>query len=182
MEVIDREGEYYRVADSAWSDPLDGSYSMRFGARWNAPGSFPVTYLNADVGTARANARRFLTEGLQGQPFSVEDLDPAELPVLVSTDVPDGQYLDVVTRPGCVGNGLPPKYPSDGAGGIVARTVCQKVGQEAWDADLPGVACRSAAAGAPNDGEELAWFDRHIVTLEAKETQAFEDWYGPIDW
>ena len=182
MEVIDREGEYYRVADSAWSDPLDGSYSMRFGARWNAPGSFPVTYLNADVGTARANARRFLTEGLQGQPFSVEDLDPAELPVLVSTDVPDGQYLDVVTRPGCVGNGLPPTYPSDGAGGIVAWTVCQKVGQEAWDADLPGVACRSAAAGAPNDGEELAWFDRHVVTLEAKETQAFEDWYGPIDW
>lgn len=182
MEVIDREGEYYRVADPAWTDPLDGSYSMRFGARWNAQGSFPVTYLNANVPTARANARRFLTEGLQGQPFGVEDIDPSELPVLVSTDVPDGQYLDVVTRAGCAANGLPATYPGDGTGGIVSWTVCQKVGQEAWDSDLRGIACRSAAAGASTDGEELAWFDRHLVTLGAKETQAFEDWYGTIDW
>ena len=117
MEVINREGEYYRVADPTWSDPLVGSYSMRFGGRWNARGSFPVTYLNADVPTARANARRFLTEGFQGQPFGAEDIDPSELPMLVSTDVPDAQYLDVVTRAGSVRNGLPATYPGDGAGG-----------------------------------------------------------------
>lgn len=182
MEVIDRDGEYYRVADPAWSEPLDGSYSMRFGGRWNAQGSFPVTYLNADLPTARANARRLLTDGLHGQPFGVEDLDRSELPVLVSTDLPERLYLDVVTRAGCVGNGLPPTYPGDGAGNIVTWTVCQKVGQEAWDADLPGIACRSAVTGAPSGGEELAWFDRGGVTIEVKETQAFEDWYGLIDW
>jgi hypothetical protein len=182
VDVIDRGGKYYRVADPAWSDPLDGSYSMRFGARWNAQGSFPVTYLNADLPTARANARRLLTEGLQGQPFGVEDIDPSELPALVLTDVPDDRYLDVVTGAGCVGNGLPATYPDDGAGGIVTWTVCHAVGQEAWDGDLPGIACRTAAEAAPGGGEELAWFDRHVVTLEVKETQAFEDWYGPIDW
>src|ERR1700681_22425 len=174
MRVIDREGEYYRVADPAWNNPLDGSYSMRFAARWNAQGSFPVTYLNADLGTARANARHLLTEGLLGQPFTADDLDPSERPVLVSTRISRDHYLDVVSRSGCVGNGLPATYPADITGNIVAWPVCQKVGQQAWDSDLPGIACQSAAPGAPADGEELAWFDRHEVTLGSTETRVFE--------
>jgi hypothetical protein len=182
MEVIGRKGEYYRVADPAWADPLDSSYSMRFGKRWNAAGSFPVIYLNADLSTARAIARRFLTEGLRGQPVTADDIDPSERPVLVATDVPDDRYLDVITRPGCVANGLPATYPTDGTGNIVAWPVCQAVGQQAWDAGLPGIACGSAAPGAPDDGEELAWFDRDEVSLEAKQTRAFGAWYGPIDW
>jgi RES domain-containing protein len=182
MEVIDRQGEYFRVADPTWHDPLNSSFSMRFGKRWNAPGSFPVTYLNADLGTARANARRFLTEGLQGQPFSAEDIALSERPVLVATDVPADPYLDVVTPSGCVANGLPATYPSDGRGNVVAWSVCQAVGQQAWDAGLPGVACLSAAPGAPVGGEELAWFDRGQVALTPKEARTFEDWYGPLDW
>ncbi len=182
MEVIDRDGEYYRVADPAWEDPLDGSYSMRFGARWNAVGSFPVIYLNADRGTARANARHFLTEKLRGQPFAAEDLERSELPVLISLDVSDRRYLDVVTREAIVLNGLPPTYPADGMGNIIPWDVCQPVGQKAWDEELPGIACRSAAAHAPSDGVELAWFDRHEVELQAKQTQSFEEWYGPFDW
>lgn len=98
MEVIDREGEYYRIADPSWEDPLNGSYSMRRGGRWNAAGSFPVTYLNADLETARANVRHFLTNKLSGQPFSAEDLERSELPVLISLDLPRHGYLDVVTR------------------------------------------------------------------------------------
>jgi RES domain-containing protein len=182
MDVVDRGGEYYRVADPAWDDPLDGRYSMRFGARWNAPGSFPVTYLNADMDTARANARRLLTEGLRSQPFTAQDIEPSERPVLVATAVPDDRYLDVVSPSGCVANGLTATYPADEAGGSVAWPVCQTVGQRAWDAGLPGIAYRCAAPGAPHDGEELGWFDRHEVTLEPGRAQLFEDWYGPIDW
>lgn len=182
MELIDRGGEYYRVADPAWEDPLDGSYSMRFGGRWNAPASFPVTYFNADLGTARANARRFLTERLAGQPFSAEDLDPWELPVLVSSDIPPERYLDVVTPPAIVTNGLPATYPADAKGNVVPWDICQPVGQKAWNEGLPGIACRSAAALAPPDAEELAWLDRHEVVLQVKERQTFEDWYGPFDW
>ena len=182
MEVIDRDGEYYRVADPAWGDPLDGSYSMRLGGRWNAAGSFPVTYLNADLGTARANARHFLTEKLRGQPFVAEDLERSELPVLISLDVPDRRYLDVVERDAIVLNGLPPTYPADGMGNVVPWDVCQPVGQRAWDDAHPGIACRSAAAHAPSDGEELAWFDRQEVELQLKQTQSFEEWYGPFDW
>lgn len=182
MELIVRGGEYYRVADPAWEDPLDGSYSMRFGGRWNAPASFPVIYFNADLGTARANARRFLTEQFAGQPFSAEDLDPSELPVLVSSDIPPDRYLDVVTRAGIVANGLPATYPGDGSGNVVSWDVCRPEGQKAWDEGLPGIACRCAAALAPPDGEELAWFDRHEVVLQVKQSQAFQDWYGAFDW
>jgi len=59
--------------------------------------------------------------------------------------------------------------------------VCQPVGQRAWDDAHPRIACRSAAAHAPSGGEELAWFDRHEVELQAKQTQSFEEWYGPFD-
>lgn len=182
MDVIHRDGEYYRVADPQWEHPLDGSFSMRFGGRWNAPASFPVTYLNADLGTARANARHLLTEKLSGQPFAAEDLESSELPILLSLDIPPRAYLDIVSGSGIVANGLPATYPSDGMGCIVPWDVCQPIGQKAWNEELPGIACRSAAAHAPPEGEELAWFDRHEVELEVKNTQPFDEWYGPFDW
>lgn len=182
MELVERAGEYYRVADPAWSDPLDGSHSMQFGGRWNAPGSFPVTYLNADLGTAKANARRLLTEQLRGQPFRAEDLHPTELPVLISVDLPVDRYLNVVTNAGCTDSGLPATYPDDGSGHVVAWPRCQEIGRRAFAADLPGIACRSAAPTAPLDGEELAWFDRPTVVLERKVVRPFGDWYGRIDW
>lgn len=182
LVVIERGGEHCRVADPAWDDRLDGSYSMRFGGRWNAPGSFPVTYLNADVDTARANARRLLADRLRGQPFGAEDLDPSELPVLVWTEVPTGEHLDVVTSTGIVANGLPRSYPTDVTGGVVPHDRCRPIGQRAWDAALGGVACRSAAEHAPRDGEELAFFDRPEADLVVTLVQPFEEWYGTFDW
>ncbi len=182
MEVIRQSCERYRVADPSWNNPLDGTWSMRFGGRWNRPGSFPVTYLSADLATARANARRLLLENLRGQPFAAADLDPSELPLLVSVDLPDDRYLDVITDRGCLGNGLPVTYPRDSSGKQVSWAVCQPVGQEAWGAGLAGVACRSAAPSTAADGQELAWFDRHEVKLQPTQSRTFQDWYGVIDW
>ena len=62
----------WRCSDPAWDDPLDGSHSMRFGARCNRARSFPVTYLNVDLGTARAQGAvhlHLLAGKLRGQPF-----------------------------------------------------------------------------------------------------------------
>jgi RES domain-containing protein len=182
VELGARGGEYHRVADPSWSEPLDGSYSMQFGGRWNAPGSFPVTYLSADLGTAKANARRLLTHRLSGQPFRAEDLDPTELPVLVSVEVPDDRYLDVVSDAGCARSGLPATYPDDGSGHVVSWSRCQEVGRRAREAALPGVACRSAAPRAPLDGEELALFGRPALVLEPRAVRPFGQWYGRIDW
>ena len=93
---------------------------MHFGARWNAAGSIRVTYLNADLGTALANARYLFAEKLAGQPFSAEDLEPSELPVLISLEVPGRRFLDVVTRDAIVANGLPATYPADAMGNVVS--------------------------------------------------------------
>jgi hypothetical protein len=182
METIERGGDGFRVAAPDWDDPLDGSYSMRFGGRWNAPRSHPVVYLNADRETARANARRFLDDQLRGSPFTVEDLAPSELPLLITVISPALEHLDVVTPGGCEANGLPETYPLDALGNEVPHESCQPIGKQAWDGGLPGIACRSAAAGAPPDGEELAWYDRHDPDLELVGIETFEEWYGPIDW
>src|SRR5208282_20599 len=106
--------------------------SMRFGGRWNAPGTFPVVYLNADRQTAKANARLLLTRGFSSVFVSAEDLDPSELPTLIATGVSDDQYVDVVADGGCAAVGLPTTYPEDGNGQIVGRSSCQPIGASAW--------------------------------------------------
>ncbi len=183
MKRIRRGGEHFRVADPQWGDPLDGSYSLRHGGRWNAAGSFPVLYLCADRQVARANARLFLTKRLEGVPINAEDIEPSELPVLVVTDVPEDDFLDAVTSSGCREVGLPATYPIDAKGDVVGWDRCQPVGQMAFDDGLAGVACRTAATGAPTDGEEMAWIDRGVgEPLEATGTERFEQWYGTFDW
>jgi hypothetical protein len=183
MDAVDRGGAYLRCANPSWSDPLDGSYSMRFGGRWNAPGTFPVVYLSADRDTARANARHLLTKGFDAVFVSAEDLDPSELPTLVTTGVPDDHYIDVVTDNGCVNAGLPTSYPYDATGQIISHSVCQPIGLSSWINEDSGIACRSAAPGAPPAGEELAYFDRPGKKLEPiGDPIPFEEWYGPIDW
>lgn len=171
LRTIRRGGEYHRVADPAWEDPLDGRYAQRAGGRWNPPGSFPVVYLNADVATARANvALRF-----RGRPFSPEDLDPAAAPVLVSTRVAEDRFVDVVTPEGCAAAGLPRTYPDEN-GALVPHARCQPVGRRAWDEGHPGIACRSAARAAGDRAEELAWFERD-TRLTPGAVRPFDDWF-----
>jgi hypothetical protein len=158
MRLLQEESTLYRVADPDWEDPLDGSYSMRFGQRWNAKGSFPVTYLNANEATARANADVMIRK-LIGVGIEIEDLEPAQLPVIVPCAVPERTVLDVLSDQGCLDVGLEDAYPGDADGAIVPQWRCQPIGQRAWDEGLHGISCRSAALLTP-EGQELAWFDR----------------------
>lgn len=128
-------GVHYRVADAAWADPLDASYSARTGARWNAPGSFGVLYLSTTLGVARANVRRLF----HGQPYGPEDLDPSTAPVLIDVDLQEDDYVDVVTPEGIAAAGLPATYPLAADGGTVPHTTCQPVGQEAYLAGVRGL-------------------------------------------
>ena len=171
MRRVRRGGDYYRVADPSWVDPLDGSYSARRGGRWNPPDSFPVVYLNATVEAARANvAHRFA-----GMPFGPEDLDPIEAPVLVSAAVPDMLYVDAVTAEGLEDLGLPGTYPLDEDGRTVEHERCRPIGLRAWDAGERGIACRSAADPGLRD-EELAWFQREDG-LVRRTTVEFDAWF-----
>ena len=170
--TVVRGGEYVRVADPSWADPLSGDFARRLGGRWNPPGGFPVVYLNGDVRVARANVlARF-----SGLPYGPEDLEPTAAPVLVSAEVAPDEFADLVSDAGCVAAGLPATYPADSGGRRVPHEACRPVGRAAWDAGLPGIACRSAAPAAPAGGEELAWFSRgrRLVALGVK---AFADWF-----
>jgi hypothetical protein len=170
-----RGGPYVRIADPSWRRPLDGSYAAERGGRWNPPGSFPAVYLCSTVGVARANVlRRF-----DGLPYSVLDLLPDRRPVLIETDVREHRAVDVVSDAGCRAAGLPETYPLDADGDEVGWDRCRPVGSAAWEQGEPAIACRSAAARSPDDGEELAWFVRgRGDRLRVRARRAFDDWFA----
>lgn len=172
FRTVTRGGVYVRVADPDWDDPLSGRFAKVRGGRWNAPGAFPVVYLNADERVARANVlHRFA-----GLPYGPEDLEPSAAPVLVGTAVPEDDFADVVSDAGCVAAALPATYPVDVAGEPVSHGVCQPIGRRVRGAGFPGIACRSAAPAAPPGGEELAHFvgSEPLTPLVVRR---FADWY-----
>lgn len=171
MHHVRRGAVYLRVADRDWDDPLSGEYARDCGGRWNPPGSFSAVYLNASVPVARAQVR----DKLEPQAIRPEDLQPDEGPVLVHTTIPHDDYVDVTTDRGCTSLRLPKTYPVDDKKTTVPHSVCQPIGQRAWEEGEAGIACRSAATTAPADGEELAFFARH--PLKVNRTEAFADWY-----
>lgn len=172
MRHLRRSGLYLRVADPAWSDPLSPKYAHQRGGRWNPPHSFGVVYLNASLGMARAQVRH----RLEARGIRPEDLALDRGPVLVRTHVPDARYVDAVTRTGLRALGLPDTYPLDDRRQPIPHTTCQSIGQRAWDASEPGIACRSALRVAPADGEELAFFARRR-RLGVESVRAYSEWY-----
>lgn len=158
-----------RLADPAWTDPVDPTHAAEHGARWTPRGGAPTLYLNADPTTARANLLRFLADA----PFAPEDLDDDRGYQLVGVALPDGQRaLDATTDGGLAEAGLPVTHPLDAEGREVGHATCQPIGTRAFDDGLDGVACRSASGV----GAELAWFSRgRTATVTAR--LPFGDWY-----
>lgn len=174
MLTVRRGGACNRLAEPHWVDPLDTSYAKTVGGRWNAPGSYGVLYLNATEQTARSQVE----DRLARFPYAIEDLDPAAQHDLVEVDVLETDVLDLVTGEGLAAVGLPAAYPLDDGGRRVPHAACHPVGRAAYDEPLPGIACRSAAAGAARDDEELAIFDRDVTALvTATARRPFHDWY-----
>lgn len=167
--TVEIQGLFFRVADPDWRDPLDPDFAARGdGQRWNPPG-LACLYLNRDDTTARANVRRLF----QGLPYGPEDLDPATAPVLVELELPAGRAVDAFDEEGLRALGLPPTYPLDDDGEVVPHSVCQPVGQAAFDRDLDGIDCRSAAPGGTR---ELAWFPRRRQANELSR-RTFAEWW-----
>jgi RES domain len=172
--TIDAGGRYLRVANPDWDNPLDGSHARDVGGRWNRPGSYPVVHLNRSLRTARLNC----LHKYRDLPYGPEDLDEAEAPVLVATDVTPGRHADCISEAGLDGWGLPTSYPQHRDGEPVSCEECRPVGEAAHSAMLDGVACRSAAEGAGPDDHELAYFERDDASaLEPAERVAFRDWF-----
>ncbi len=172
--TVRRGGSYNRLAEPAWADPLDTSYSRARGGRWNPPGSFGVLYLNRDVRTTRLQVQHRLS----GHPYGVEDLDEAEQHDLVDIEVAEREWLDCVTAAGLEAVGLPVTYPRHRNGRPVRHANCQPVGRAAFDDGRPGVACHSAATGASPIDEELGVFDRDMdASVRMTGRHPFADWF-----
>lgn len=175
LRHLTRGGAYLRVADPAWIDPLDPSFSVEQGGRWNPPGSFPVVYLCATVKVARENVLRHF----DGLSYGVLDVQPERRPDLVGTTVPRRHAVDAVTDAGCRSVGLPTTYPFDGRGRRIGWRRTQPIGLAAWEAGERAIACRSAALARGERGEELAWFARgRRDRLRVGTRRPFDEWFG----
>ena len=170
--ALQRGGIYMRLVEPAWAEPLDGSYSLAAGGRWNPAGGFGVVYLVGSLTVARA---RVLFK-LSGLPYGPEELAHDRAPDLVVTEIPEVEFVDLVTDDGLVAAGLAATYPRAEGGSIVRHDVCQPIGMSAWEAGWPGIACRSSVPGVATEDEELALFDRGI-SLSVLERSRFEDWF-----
>ena len=165
---------WWRIAEASWADPLDPSYAMRQGGRWNPPGSFPTLYLNEDRVTARLNLRRFIARW----PYEPEDLRNDTGPILTGARLPRGQvFCDCHTRKGVAAAGLPPTYPWANDSTPVPHGLCQGIGLRARSEGLRGVRARSAPS-PDGAGRELAWFPA-TVSSKARSVRrlSFEDWF-----
>ena len=173
-EALRERHVWWRVADRAWTDPLDPSFAGRRGGRWNPPDSFPVLYLNEDRMTSWLNLLAFIADW----PYEPEDLRDDTGPVLVGCTLPFRQTVcDAHTDAGLRAAGLPPTYPLDEAGRVVPHARCRPIGVRAKAGSLRGVHARSARS-RDGRGRELAWFPaatrsraRQVVTL------VFSEWF-----
>lgn len=163
---------WLRVADPAWSDPLDPTYARDHGGRWNPPGSYPTLYLNEDMATARAQIEALLRDS----PVEPDDLDSG-FDLVVATLPRSQEVADAVSGSGLRALDLPDTYPRHINGLPVRHETCQPVGEAVYAAGLRGVHARSAAT-LDGSGRELAWFPaRETSRATLEERLAFRDWW-----
>lgn len=153
MRTALRGGVYYRVANPDWVDPFDTSYSLAMGGRWNVKGEFGACYLSCDIPTAQANAWQMLQRKFRPMPYSLDDLRDHQRPVLYAS--------------------------YDTSGKTIGWTQCQSIGRIAYLKRMPALAARSAAPGAPDGGEELAWLLAGDHALRPSGPgRSFDEWFG----
>ena len=164
---------WWRVADTAWDDPLDATWADRTGGRWNSPGDGPTLYLSADVESACAQVPRML----RGTAIDAEDLRDNAPFVLVPVALPARQRVaDATSDTGLVALGLPRTYPNRPRGGEVPWSACRRAARAVRVAALRGVSARSAAT-QDGSGRELAWFPAAGAKARAAgPTVRFADW------
>lgn len=170
MRLTQRGGTFYRIVNPNWADPLDTSHAKAVGGRWNPADAFGALYLNATIDVAAANARWKHRD----RAIKLFDLNPEARPTLITLAVATIDALDIVSAIGVVDNGFSTDYP---IGSTHAQ--CQAVAKRAYDANIRGVACRSAAEAVAGSwvGEELALFDTAPPPRESAPRRGFSDWY-----
>lgn len=174
VELLPNGWTWWRIANRAWSDPLDPAFAQACGGRWNPPRSYPTLYLNEERTTARLNLRQFVSQW----PYEPEELRSENGPVLIGATLPrDQRVCDAHTPRGVRALGLPETFPYDAKGNRISREPCQQAGQRAKRDGLRGIRARSAQS-RDGAGRELAWFPAGSRSKATKVcTLSFDDWY-----
>lgn len=158
--------------------PLDPAHAHAHGGRWNAPGSFPALYLNADVLTARSQIERMC----EGTAVVSDDLADDAYVLVAATLPPAPGAADAVSAAGVRALGLPETYPVDGRGERVARATCAAIGVELERRGLRAIWCRSACTD-DGRGRELAWFSGTQSASQVwDEALPFGAWRHAVSW
>ena len=172
-EAIPDDHRWWRIADPAWTNPLDPDFARRHGGRWNPKDSFATLYLNEDIVTARMNLRTFIGD----EPFRPEDLRDHAAPILVGCVLPRGRIVcDAHTPAGIRALGLPDSYPLED-NSLIPHARCQPIGTRVKQAGLDGVKARSARSPG-GAGRELAWFPASAASVARRvQVLAYGTWY-----
>ncbi len=132
-------GTVYRCIPSSSNTPLSAEYSVTYGGRWNAAGTYPVmyTFLSPQL------ARQWVATTMS--PYGPHEVEPENLPDLLVLDWELDNVADLTCTAGLNEAGLPSTYPQ-GFTGTSNWTVTQSVGATIHSAGHTSVLTRSASA------------------------------------
>jgi len=152
-------GAAFRCIPSSSTTPLSTDYSVAYGGRWNAAGTYPTmyTFLSTQL------AQQWVSANLS--PYSLDEVQPERLPDLLVLDLELDNVADLTGNAGLGEVGLPRTYPA-GYAGTSAWTVTQSVGAIIHDAGHTSVLTRSATASEWS-GQVEAWAEIAIFTDHA---------------
>ena len=166
-------GTVYRCIPNSSITPLSTEYSVTYGGRWNAAGSYPMmyTFLSTQV------ARQWVSARLS--PYSLDEVQSDILPDLLVLNVDLDNVADLAGTEGLQEVGLPSTYPQ-GYMGSSAWTVTQSVGAVIYQAGHTSILTRSTSA-TEWSGQVEAWAEVAVFADQAPKPEV-TDRISPGDW
>lgn len=142
-----------RVVDPSWSDPIDTSYSVASGGRWNPQGAWARLYLSYEIDTGRLQIQRML----EGTPFEPDDLADDAYD-LITVNLPDQQTALRCRRRRHRGGRRPSEPPSP---------------------HRPATGSRTRRVGPSRPHPNVARAPRVLSRSRAQQTGAFDECRAP---
>lgn len=168
-------GTVFRCIPSSSTTPLSSSYSVTYGGRWNASGTYPVLYTFLSQNLAATWYYNTLTSA----GLTINEVQPEQLPDLIVLNCDLSNVADLTTDEGLSEVGLPAEYP-EGFRGQEAWVTTQPIGATVYHSGHTSILTRSASApsweGSMVNWAELAIFADHAPEPELVDRINHEDW------
>lgn len=168
-------GTVFRCIPSASTTPLSSTYSVTYGGRWNAAGTYPVlyTFLSQNL------ASTWYYSSLTSAGLTINEVQPEQLPDLIVLNCNLDNVADLTTDEGLSEVGLPATYP-EGFRGREAWVTTQPIGTTIYNSGNTSILTRSASASSW-EGSMVDWAELAVFTEQATEPELVER-ISPEDW